>query len=261
MATSNQTVTGTINATGCDLGVYVGPGVTGVTIGSTAAGETTTVTGANDTGIFAEQTSGILVQDVTITANGINPTTTVESFGGVVLAGVSSTVVTGTTITNNGGGGVFLNDNGPSDPGASNAGPKAPVASVSDTVADNNINGNYGACGIVYSTHNSGGTISDSSIVGNIISGHPGVFKATGPDVGGIVIGAASPGATISNIKVTGNDVSTSFEGGIIVHSHAPHDLVTGTVISGNIVGPGNNWGQTNGPPTTAGIIVGVDVL
>ena len=36
---------------------------------------------------------------------------------------------------------------------------------------------------------------------------------------------------------------------------------MTGVSITGNTVGPANNWGQTNGPPTTAGIIVGVDQL
>ena len=79
--------------------------------------------------------------------------------------------------------------------------------------------------------------------------------------MGGIVVATASAGATLSNVSVTNNTVSNSFEGGIIVHSHAPHDVVTGVSITGNTIGPNNNWGQTNGPPTTAGIIVGVDQL
>ena len=79
--------------------------------------------------------------------------------------------------------------------------------------------------------------------------------------MGGIVVAAASVGATVTNVAVTGNTISDSFEGGIIVHAHAPNDVVTGTTITGNTVGPANNWGQTNGPPTTAGIILGVDVL
>ena len=75
------------------------------------------------------------------------------------------------------------------------------------------------------------------------------------------MVAAASAGATVSNTQVSGNNISGSFEGGIIVHAHAPNDVVTGTSITGNTVGPANNWGSTNGPPTTAGIILGVDQL
>ena len=101
-----------------------------------------------------------------------------------------------------------------------------------------------------------GGTIS-----ANTITGHIGVFKATGPDLGGIVLATASVHATLSGTLVNGNSISGSFEGGIIVHSHVPNDVVSDVTITDNTVGPANNWGQTNGPPTTAGIIVGVDVL
>ena len=77
-------------------------------------------------------------------------------------------------------------------------------------------------------------------------------------DRGGRGIGRAPRSATRT---VSGNNISDSFEGGIIVHAHAPNDVVTGTSITGNTVGPANNWGSTNGPPTTAGIILGVDQL
>ena len=165
------------------------------------------------------------------------------------------------TVQNNGGGGVFVNDNGPVDPGTPTAGPVAPVTSANDNVENNTITGNYGSCGIVYATHNSGGTITGGIISGNTITGHIGVFKTTGPDLGGIVLATASAGATLSGTTVSGNTISNSFEGGIIVHSHAPSDVVSGVSITGNTVGPTNNWGSTNGPPTTAGIIIGVDQL
>jgi hypothetical protein len=255
VATPGETITGPVTATGCDLGVYVGTGVTGVTINGA------TVTGANDTGIFAEQTSGLTVENSTVDGNGVAPNTAIGSYGGIVLAGVDNSSVTNSSVTDNGGGGVFVNDNGPIDPGAPNAGPSSPVPSTGDSVTGNTINGNYGSCAIVFSTHNSGGSISNGIISGNVISGHPGVFRSTGPDVGGIVVATASAGATVSNISVTTNSVTGSFEGGIIVHSHAPNDVVTGVSIQNNTVYNGNNWGATNGPPTTVGIIVGVDVL
>ena len=72
---------------------------------------------------------------------------------------MNNATVASNTVTGNGGGGIFVNDNGPVNPGAPNAGPNAPVASTNDTVSNNTISGNYGSCGIVYATHNSGGSI------------------------------------------------------------------------------------------------------
>jgi hypothetical protein len=262
VATSGQTIAAqTVSAAGCGYGIYVGPGVTGVTIGGTTAANAVTVTGANDTGIFAEQTSGLTVENDTVNGNGVAPNPAVGSYGGVVLAGVTNSTVTLNTVTNNNGGGIFVNDNGPTDPGAPNAGPGAPVPSSGVTVSNNTISGNYGSCAIVYSTHNSGGSITNSVIDGNVITGHPGVYTASGPDVGGIVVATASAGATVSGIQVNTNSVSGSFEGGIIVHAHAPGDVVTGVSIQNNNVFGGNNWGATNGPPTTAGVIVGTDII
>ncbi len=273
VATANQIIdpatnpqganTSTIDATGCDLGIYVGPGVTNVTIGGATAALGVTVSGANDTGIFVEQvaTGTTTIENDTVQNNGVNPNTKIDSFGGIVLAGVTGAVVNSNTIMNNGGGGVLVNDNGPVDPGAPNAGPAAPVPSANDSVTGNEISGNYGSCGIVYATHNSGGSITGGIISANTITGHVGVFKATGPDLGGIVLATASAGATLSNTTVSGNTISNSYEGGIIVHSHAPRDVVSGVSITANTVGPANNWGSTNGPPTTAGIIIGVDQL
>ncbi len=261
VTTSTTISSQTIDATGCDLAIYVEPGVTGVTIGGATANLGNTISGANDTAVLFDAGSSGTVQNNTIENNGVNPNRAIESFGGVVLAGAVNSTVSDNTIKNNGGGGVFVNDNGPVNPGAPNAGPNAPVAATADDVTGNTLTANYGNCGIIYATHNSGGSITGGTISGNTITGNIGVFKATGPDVGGIVVAAASAGATVTNVAVTGNTVSDSFEGGIIVHAHAPNDVVTGTTITGNTVGPANNWGQTNGPPTTAGIILGVDVL
>ncbi len=259
--TTNTPITAqTVDATGCDLGIYVEPGVTGLTIGGSVASDGVTVENANDTGILVDQAS-VTIQNDTVENNGVNPNPKIGSFGGIVLAGATNSLVNADTVTNNGGGGVFVNDNGPVNPGAPNAGPNAPVDAVNDDVSNNTISGNYGSCGIVYATHNTGGKITGATIDGNTITGHIGVFKATGPDLGGIVVAAASAAATVSDVAVTNNNISDSFEGGIIVHAHAPNDVVTGTVITDNTVGPANNWGQTNGPPTTAGIILGVDQL
>ena len=50
---NNTTISGqTIDATGCDLAIYVEPGVTGVTIGGATGSDGNTISGANDTAVF-----------------------------------------------------------------------------------------------------------------------------------------------------------------------------------------------------------------
>jgi parallel beta-helix repeat protein len=257
-ATAGQTITTPVNATGCDIGIYVGAGVDNVTINGA------NVTGANVEGIFAEQNpTALTIENSTVTGNGVAPGARTTPGGGILLAGVSGATITGNTVTNNNGGGILVNDNGPVDTGAGTGGtpPTTVINSNADTVSNNTISDNPGSCAIVYATHNTGGQISGGTISGNTITGTPGVFTSFGPDVGGIVVAAASPSATVSNVSVTNNNITESYEAGIIVHAHAPNDVVTGTVITGNTVHDGNNWGQTNGPPTTVGIVLGVDLL
>jgi parallel beta-helix repeat protein len=245
----------TVTATGCDIGIYVPPGDNGQTI------TTTTVSGANDEGIFAEQVTGLSITHSTIQNNAANPNPALQSDGGITLAGVANSTVDSNTVTGNNSGGIYVVDNGPVDPGAPNPGPGAPVPATNDTVSNNILFNNPAGCGIIFATHNAGGSVVGGSITGNSITGSPGVFTKAGPDVGGIVVAAASPSATVSNVSVTNNTVTGSYEGGIIVHAHAPHDVVTGTTITGNTLPGGNNWGLTNGPPATAGVIIGIDLL
>ena len=71
VATAGQTISNqTVDATGCDLGIYVGPTASGVTISDT------TVSGANDHGIMAEDATNLAIQNSTIENNGLNPTPT-----------------------------------------------------------------------------------------------------------------------------------------------------------------------------------------
>ena len=105
------------DATGCGVGVYVGPTATGVTI--TGA----TISGASDEGILAQDTSALTVEGSTITGNGIDPSPGLDSTGGIVLVGVTDSTVGGATpsvgnsVTNNDGGGILVNDDGVVDPG------------------------------------------------------------------------------------------------------------------------------------------------
>jgi hypothetical protein len=158
----------TIDATGCDIGVYIGAGVAHVTIDSA------TVTGANFEGIFAERTAHLTVENSTITNNGFNtiaddadplPGSGVKSHVGqsfaISLFGVSYSIVKDNIVFNNGRGGIGVMDNGPNDPGTITQDTTAPLTSSShDQIVGNTTYSNYNGCGIVAATQNFGGSLS-----------------------------------------------------------------------------------------------------
>ena len=247
VATPGQTISNqTINAAGCDVGIFVGQGAAGVTI------DAVTVTGAADQGILAQDTSGLTVSNSSIHGNGFMARVS-QSFG-ISLFGVSGSTVTGNTVTDNGAGGIGLMDDGPFDPGTPLPGPSVLVPSTNDTIANNHTSANYAGCGIVLAVQNPGGSLSNVTVTGNIVTGTHS-FGRTGPDVGGIVVAADAPGTAINTALVSHNTVTNSFEGGIIVHAEAPHAHTVGVSVTGNTLS-GNNWGLTNGPTALVGVIV-----
>ena len=65
VSTSSTTLTGTVvKATGCDIGIYVAPGTSTVTITHV------NVTGANDHGIFVQNASHVTISTSTVEGNG-----------------------------------------------------------------------------------------------------------------------------------------------------------------------------------------------
>ena len=255
--------------TGCDIGIYIGAGVSGVQV------DHVRVSGAGFQGIFVEKTSHVVIEHSTIANNGwrtIDPSApplagsgvrsyVSQSFG-VSLFGVSDSVVRGNRVYDNGRGGIGLMDNGPNDPGAtaSQQNPAAAVvASTDDTINGNRMWANYNGCALVAATQNPGGHLSGLALVGNRILG-TGISPSNGPDVGGLVVAADPPGSTVSNVTVTGNKVAGSFEGGIIVNAEAPAvgpfaaSATHNVWIAGNTVSA-NNQGHLEAP-NTAGIIV-----
>ncbi|MGH9062817.1 MAG: right-handed parallel beta-helix repeat-containing protein [Acidimicrobiales bacterium] len=249
VATQGQTISDqTVAAGGCDVGIFVGPGVTGVEILHV------TVTGGLDHGIFAEDTSGLVVQDSVVKGNGLHIDPRIGNPAGLELDGVSSSKIAGNTITGNNGGGFSLLDDGPFDPGAPAPGPKALVPSNNDAIAGNHLSANYGGCGIVLAVQNPGGSIAEDTVTGNVVTGTH-TFGPAGPDVGGIVVAADSPGTGATHVSVSDNTVTGSFEGGVIVHAEAPHAHTIGVSVTGNTLS-GNNWGLTNGPTALTGVIV-----
>jgi len=270
VAKSHQRIANqTINATGCDIGIYIGPRASHVSI------DHVTVENANFQGILAQKTSHILIENSTITENGwhtIDPTIPVptpmppgwvqshvsQSFG-VSLFGVSHSRVENNQVSNNGRGGIGVMDNGPNDPGTITQNANAPLTTSShDVLVGNFVTENYSGCGIVVATQNVGGALSNLRIVGNTVKGtgfsSPASQAHGAPDIGGIVVAADPPGSSVRQVVVRQNRVTDSFEGGIIVNAEAPNSFTQRVTITGNVVS-GNNIGHLEAP-NTAGVIV-----
>lgn len=262
VAKSGQTISDrTVNAAGCDIGIYVGSGVSGVTINSVK------VTGASFQGILAEKTTGLTVENSTITNNGfksIDPSapplagsgvrSLVSQAFAVSLFGVSHSTVKNNQVYDNGRGGIGIMDNGPTDPGSITQNTSAPlVASVNDAVIGNKVWENYAGCGIVLAPQNFGGHLGNLVVSGNTVTGI-GISKVYGPVIGGIVVAADAPNSTVANVMVNHNTVTGSFEGGLIVNAETPGSSTQNVHLIQNTLA-GNNQGHLEAP-NTAGIII-----
>ncbi|WP_186526266.1 right-handed parallel beta-helix repeat-containing protein [Leekyejoonella antrihumi] len=254
-----------INATGCDIGIYVGQGVSHVRI------DGVWVTGAGFQGIFAEKTSHISIEHSVVTDGGwktIDPTAPplagngLHSYVGqsfaISLFGVSHSTVRGNLVFNNGRGGIGVMDNGANDPGHLSMAPyqnpsAAPVDASYDSVVGNRTWANYNGCGLVAATQNFGGSLSHLMLADNTIAGQ-GLSMTKGADVGGLVVAADPPDSSVSNVSVRGNRVTNSVEGGVVVNAEAFNSFTKDVTVEGNRLS-GNNWGAQEAPKT-AGVVV-----
>ena len=253
VATSGQIIANqTVNAAGCDVGIYVPPGSTNVTISSD------TVTGANDHGIFVEDASHVTISDSVVTGNGVAPTPGIFDNKAIELVGVTESSITGNTVTyNTADGGIGIQDNGPLDSGAPNPGPATPVMTGAITVSGNNVSHNTGGCGIVVAAHNPGGGVSGVVLENNTIASTPFKMSPTGPEIGGIVIDAPIPHTSVSNVSVTGNTITGALIAGIAVYAGSgPGAQVSSVSLTNNTLS-GDGWGeQAAGRPRPEAIMV-----
>jgi hypothetical protein len=231
----------------------VGAGVSHVTIRSVR------VAGASFQGIFAQDTSYVEIVGSTITGNAFGtvdasapplPGSGVHSLVGqafaISLFGVSHATVSGNTLYDNGRGGIGVMDNGPHDPGTITQNGSAPLTpSTDDSVTGNLEWANDNGCAIVAATQNLGGSLSDLLIARNTILGTQSSVSQigqNGPDVGGIVVAADLPGSTVTDTRVSGNRVTSSFEGGVVINAEAANSFTKDVAVTGNLLW-GNNWG------------------
>jgi hypothetical protein len=255
VANSNQVITGIINAAGCDIGIYVGPGIDVVIANAT-------VTRANDHGILVQDTAYTVIENSLITANGIAPHPACP-FGTastpskpciannyeVLLVGTSHALVKGNTVSfNPADGGIAVADDGPANPGAPN--PGTPHQSVANIITNNLIENNIPGCGILVASYNSGPS---AGAVGNIITWN--LVLGSTPDVGQyngqIVMAANAPNTAITDTIISDNIVDGSMLPGIAVHANAPGDVISHTTIENNIISNNGYYPPSFASPNT----------
>ncbi len=255
VAYSGQTISGSINATGYDLGVYIGPGINDVKVVGA------TVTGANDEGILVQDASDIIIKDNIIESNAINPfpyTKPGQEIKAIALAGSRKVLVTNNTVESNEHGGIGVYDDGPDSSFAPIAIDSAPVAGAGNVITGNLVKDNPNDCGIVLTARNPGGGVSNNTISGNNVSG----------GLGGIVVAGGAFGAvTLTNNVILNNVVTGSLIPGITLHAFGP-GVISGTMLIGNVLsnnGVGEVSKQTTGIEIFAipsvGTITGTQVL
>lgn len=244
--TSNQQLIGTtVNATGCDVGIYIGPGTDNVLISGV------TVTGANEHGIFVQDASRVTIQYSVVTGNGVAgnacppsgapPIGCIAEDKGIELVGTSDSVISHNVVSHNSAdGGIGVADDGPTDPGAPNTHPGNSNGAKNDVVSDNLIIDNSKGCGIVIAAYNRGTPVENVQVQGNtVIGAAPATgqfFPPPNPFIGQIVVATDGPFAEISNTQVVGNDLDGSELPGIVVHSNVFGDVITQTQIQDNMI-------------------------
>ena len=266
--TSNQQLTGTtITATGCDVGIYIGPGTDKVLISGV------TVTGANEHGIFVQDASQVTIQYSVVTGNGVAghacppagtpPVGCIAEDKGIELVGTSNSVVTHNVVSHNhADGGIGVADDGLTDPGAPNTHAGNLSGAKNDVVSDNLIIDNSNGCGIVVAAYNQGTPVENIQVFGNTIIGTAPelgqFFPPPGSFIGQIVVATDGPFAAISNTQVVGNNLDGSELPGIVVHSNVFGDVITQTLIQDNVIADNGYYpGIPPANPNDPGILQG----
>lgn len=141
VANSSQTITGVINATGCDMGIYVPPCATNVNI------HHVTIAGAKDHAIFIENASKVVIKNSIIMNHGAGAVTCphgqpnakdrISENKPIELVGTIDSTISGNIVEHNtSDGGIGIADHGKVDPGALRPGV---ARAMYGNVVENNI--------------------------------------------------------------------------------------------------------------------------
>ena len=239
-----QPSTTTVDATGQPVGIAViGPNSNGTVV------EGFTVTGANNEGIFVQDSFNVVVDNNVVSGNAFNVVAGLGEVKGIQLTGTSDSTVAGNTVVGNGYGGIGVTDDGPID--ASWNATAAPASGIpagtanpgnSNFISGNLVENNHpNHCAIVLSSYDPNEGVSNNVISGNTVVDNQ----------NGVIVAADTPNTIAINNTVIYNNILNNGEGGVIVHSNAPGDVVTGNSIMYNTF-------SANGYlPTLEGVIIG----
>jgi hypothetical protein len=230
-----------INATGCDIGIYVGPGTDSVTIAHV------TVFGANEHGIFGQDTKDLTVRDSMVYGNGFATNPKVAENKAIEVVGSWHPAILRNTVINNGYGGIGIADDGPLDPGAPN--PGYAHAAVGATIAGNWVANNLNDCGIVIAGYNAGVGARNNRVMDNTVIGNS--PENPGGAIGQIVVAADAPETSVLYTWVTDNHIEGSLLPGIVLHSNAPGDVIANTHLQDNRISDNGAYPSTFGTPNT----------
>ena len=234
----------TVDATGQPVGIAViGPNSNGTVV------EGFTVTGANNEGIFVQDSFNVVVDNNVVSGNAFNVVAGLGEVKGIQLTGTSDSTVAGNTVVGNGYGGIGVTDDGPVD--ASWNATAAPTSGIpagtanpgnSNFISGNLVENNHpNHCAIVLSSYDPNEGVSNNVISGNTVVDNQ----------NGVIVAADTPNTIAINNSVIYNNILNNGEGGVIVHSNAPGDVVTGNSIMYNTF-------SANGYlPTLEGVIIG----
>lgn len=215
-----------VNAAGCDVGIYVGPGADDVTISHVY------VSGANEHAIFGQDVKDLTIRGSTITNNSFATLPGVAENKAIELVGTWHATVAGNTVVGNFFGGIGIADDGPVDPGAPS--PGTAHASVGNQVIGNLVAGNFHDCGIVVAAYNTGVGARNNIVAGNTVLGNS--PENLGGAVGQIVVATDGPGTSVKYTWVMNNVVNGSLLPGIVVHANVPGDLIWDTHLVDNVI-------------------------
>ena len=176
------------------------------------------ITGANEHGIFAQDTKDLTIRDSTLFNNSFATYPTIAENKAIEVVGSWGANIVGNTVVNNGYGGIGIADDGPFDPGALNPG-TAHVAAW-NVVSGNLIANNLNDCGIVVAAYNAGVGARNNYVTGNTVLGNS--PENPGGAVGQIVVAGDGPSPSVKYTWVTGNVIEGSLLPGIVVHSNVP---------------------------------------
>jgi parallel beta-helix repeat protein len=246
MSESSQPANTIVNASGLANGIAA--------VNATSAGsviEGFTVENANNHGIFVQDSSNVRVENNFVSNNGLSIQKGLGEDKALQLTGTSNSIVASNTVVGNLYGGIGIADDGAVDPSWNATGTQGPGSGIpagsanpgnNNLISGNSVTNNRpNHCAIVVSAYDPNEGVSNNILVGNVVVDNQ----------NGVIIAADLPNTIAINNTVIGNQILGNGEGGVIVHSNAAGDTVTGNSILNNVF-------DSNGyQPTLEGVVVG----